>query len=119
MRKIKFRAWDDKLKIMNYDCTLLPPFRCNVEHKEIWTMMQFTGLKDRNNKDIYEGDIIKTPDNYDEFGIQAGELNEVIFQYGGFRLKPKYDNKAKGFWLEDDKTFEIKGNIYENKDLLK
>jgi uncharacterized phage protein (TIGR01671 family) len=81
------------------------------------TVGQFTGLIDKNGKKIFEGDIIKIPDDYDEFGINAGEVYEVYFAFGGFRLKPKRSN-AKGFWLEDDKTVEIIGNIHDNPELL-
>lgn len=81
------------------------------------TVGQFTGLTDKNGKKIFEGDIIKIPDDYDEFCINAGEVYEVYFAFGGFRLKPKY-SKAKGFWLEDDKTVEIIGNIHDNPELL-
>lgn len=81
------------------------------------TVGQFTGLLDKNGKKIFEGDIIKIPDDYDEFGINAGEIYEVYFAFGGFRLKPKH-SKAKGFWLEDDKTVEIIGNIHDNPELL-
>jgi uncharacterized phage protein (TIGR01671 family) len=81
------------------------------------TVGQYTGLTDKNGKKIFEGDIIKIPDDYDEFGISAGEIYEVYFAFGGFRLKPKY-SKAKGFWLEDDETVEIIGNIHDNPELL-
>ena len=81
------------------------------------TIGQFTGLTDKNGKKIFEGDIIKIPDDYEEFGINAGEIYEVYFAFGGFRLKPKY-SQAKGFWLEDDETVEIIGNIHDNPELL-
>lgn len=81
-------------------------------------LMQCTGLKDKNGKLIYEEDIVKVPDNWDEFGMMAGEKREVYFKEGGFRLKPKYQGKGIGYWLEDTKEFEIIGNIYENPELL-
>ena len=82
------------------------------------TVGQFTGLTDKNGKRIFESDIVKIPDDYEEFGINAGEIYEVYFAFGGFRLKPKY-SKANGFWLEDDATVEIIGNIHDNPELLK
>ena len=81
------------------------------------TVSAFSGLTDKNGKKIFEGDVIKIPDDYDEFGINAGEIYEVYFAFGGFRLKPKY-SKGKGFWLEDDKTVEVIGNIHDNPELL-
>lgn len=81
------------------------------------TVGQYTGLEDKNGKRIFEGDIIKIPDDYDEYGHNAGEIYEVYFLFGGFRLKPKY-SRARGFWLEDDKTVEAIGNIHDDPGLL-
>ena len=81
------------------------------------TVCQYTGLKDKNGKKIWENDIIKIPDDYDKFGHNAGEFYEIYFCYGGFRLKPKY-SKARGYWLEDDETVEVIGNIFDNPELM-
>lgn len=97
----------------------------NVFEVDPETVGQYTGLRDckrtaeyPEGQMIFEGDIIKIPDNYDEFGIYAGEVYEIYFHCGGFRLKPKY-SKARGFWLEDDRMVEIIGNIHDNPELLK
>lgn len=81
--------------------------------------LQCTGLKDKNAKLIYEGDIIKIPNDYDSYGMFAGEKREVYFYEGGFRLKPKWDKNSRGNWLEDTNAFEVVGNIYENSELLR
>ena len=55
--------------------------------------------------------------DYNEFGHNAGEIYEIYFCCGGFRLKPKY-SKARGYWFEDDRTVEVIGNIHDNPELL-
>lgn len=123
MREIKFRFWNKYQKIMSNNpggmnigagCSINALINESKEHYEI---MQFTGLLDKNGKEIYEGDIIKIPDDWDEYGFNAGENYQVYFAFGGFRLKPKYKKNAKGSYLEDDKI-EIIGNVYENPELL-
>lgn len=136
-REIKFRVWDKEKKKMGELLSItwqvqgevttissiivknpsvnIAGYNLYVNHA---VLMQYVGLKDKHNKKIYEGDIVKTPEDYDEFGMQAGEINKVVFQFGGFRLFPKYNKDAKGFWLQDDNTFEVIGNIYENPELL-
>lgn len=125
MREIKFRAWDNDLKYycndklhMAIDLDGNPYNFQNGEGGATYKLEQFTGLHDCEGKEIYEGDIIKIPDDWDEYGFNAGEAYQVYFAFGGFRLKPKYRINAKGNYLEDDKI-KIIGNIHENPELLK
>ena len=98
-------------------------------------LMQFTGLKDKNGKEIYEGDVILVPDEdvvpvTDEGQGPIEPCNHIVaveFRNGEFGFEiPKTDDGETGWftwrkWGEysDPKEIEIIGNIYENTNLLK
>lgn len=120
MRNFKFRAWDkhSKKMIIPHNGDFIK-WHSMSNYKDCLEVNQFSGIKDKKNKEIYEGDIIKVDDNYDVYGMVAGETYQVYFDFGGFRLKPKIHKNAKGYWLEEGDGIEVIGNIYENKELLK
>ena len=116
-RKIKFRAWDKQNKSME-EVELLGDAVLRIKHaewedREDFEVMQYTGLKDKNGKEIYEGDIL----NYDN-GI--GVMGTVIWYGDGFAMKVlgagMASNKTLYNSLED---IEVIGNIHENLELLK
>lgn len=81
-------------------------------------VLQFTGLKDRNGKEIYEGDILKYNFPYD------GRLKHVssvkfLETEASFGIKDRYENEIPLYRIAANNYFEVIGNIYENEELLK
>jgi len=117
MREIKFRAWGKNSKEFlspdgkTFGLTLKEIQ--NIEDINIWEFQQFTGLKDKNGKDIYEGDIVKY-----KFYMLSG-VDYVIFREGKFELKNDYINSVGFRSVSNVSEYcEVIGNIFENKDLL-
>jgi len=141
MREIKFRAWDKKNKKMvsqtyivscqgngAYTKVDIESNRANtviLQQEKNYVLMQFTGLKDKNGKEIYEGDIIEITNVVLKIPKEH-PLREINF----FKLPVIYDEKNAKFCLLDHgedlswwifrsgfEKCEIIGNIYENPKL--
>lgn len=113
-RPIKFRAWEKVQEDMKYgvEFDLSPILPC----PELWELMQFTGLLDKNGKEIYEGDIIKYYEKRHEGGQDV--VFEQVFEVQVFEDYLQFFDFMCNYPLADKDTIEIIGNIYENPELL-
>lgn len=138
MRENKFKIWDktrNKMLTSNCGAFLLTqegnavfhqngnnPLEALIEQID-YEVLMYTGLKDKNGTEIYEGNIIRTHEN---------RIQKVIWHNNGFKLEYKFKRSYRGesYWetrkdIElsetNNKRWGIKviGNIYENPELLK
>ncbi len=122
-REIRFRAWDNDFKVMHHfleKSHLLPvsqPLHTYLNN-ERFEVMQYTGIKDRNGKEIFEGDVVK--DSEQTYIVRFGEQIEVDIEFIGFYFEHIYDKTFNGaFSSFDSNVLEIIGNIYDNPELTK
>lgn len=122
MREFKFRAWVDsysnwhmtnKISIGS-DGVFFHAGQSNITNKD-WVLMQYTGLKDKNGTEIYEGDIIELGTKERFYVAWHDYKQEFTFRgYGG----GYYPNTYRGATRDDQYGWKVIGNIYENKELL-
>jgi len=108
-REIKFRAWDDIEMVYISDLfwfeeNHFSSVNDNLGHK----LMQYTGLKDKNGKEIYEGDIVKG---------DLGHVGTVEYNAPSFEVRWNDGDCCKIFDAVHG-VIEVIGNIYENPNLL-
>ena len=131
MKNIKFRAWSEDT------CEMVQVARLDIKEETIhyengikslnreqelgfwwkpYVLMQYTGLKDKNGVEIYEGDIVETVYNGEVFaGVVVYDLSEVDFKVTDG--KEKYGRNFQ--YLAGNDENEVLGNIYENPEFAK
>lgn len=115
MREIKFRTWDKEDGFVYSDKTNCCHFDAVCYDNE--NIMQYTGLVDKNNKEIYEGDIIKLDGVCGDDGIYQIYYEE---DFAGFAITKHIDkSSSESFGYGESHHCEVIGNIYENPELLK
>ena len=115
-RTIKFRAWDNDNRKMSDTFGLFSTdggYLSSTQNfsQGSWDIMQFTGLTDKNGKEIYSGDLLNCDD---------GKVREVMWYDLGAGWRVGTDDKDtyfNGLGVYADKL-EVIGNIYENLELL-
>lgn len=132
-RVLKFRAWDKEEKEYYYDVEHTYDFFCSgrgcyaesfgevLNQPDRFVIEQYTGLKDKNGKDIYEGDIFRNAINGGTWRVYWNEKDAAFWVDSGVAgcSLGKFDwdrgEKEYGFIR---KNCEVIGNVYENPELI-
>lgn len=119
--RYKFRAWDKKRKVMVYGVYPKPDgyiyAQLTPTAETMWLnaeIMQFTGLTDKNGKEIYEGDVIEHWDNK----YIVPNFIPLDRSYEATNIKDN-ENGSDDWMSMSNVDWEVIGNIYENPKLFK
>ena len=137
-REIKFRIWDKELEEMNYidlcdlaegddywydgETSVWEVMNDATSEQKRYVIQQYTSLKDKNGKEIYEGDIV-------DIHQTVNGYNQFVIEYSDYKFSSRYYNQNKkeirSFYNYDldeffeinelEKELEVIGNIYESE----
>lgn len=122
MREIKFRAWDIRRRDMYYIGDLYWFEEEGVHeiidgkgigHHASYIIMQYTGIKDKNGKDIYKGDILDY--GYVVTYVDGSDLANLGMDVGFYMQRDNFESWAM---LEVGSGYEVLGNVHQNPKLL-
>jgi uncharacterized phage protein (TIGR01671 family) len=124
MREIKFRAWDAKTHTMNPSPIIWrgiwyespESFEYDISSADVPKgkfLMQYTGFKDKDDREIYEGDIVVICALHP---IEPVFTTEVKWDTGSFTANKRRLYRTLAHWAKDG--IQVIGNIYENPELL-
>ena len=133
-RKIKFRIWDKVKKIYLLNHNFNSIVKCHLVNEddfERYIYQQFTGLKDKNGQEIYEGDILLSLiDNYsslvkygyyrqfEELNLPDGRIHTFNYSHVGFFVECKIDGEEfEGTLAITNSNSIVIGNIFQNPEL--
>jgi uncharacterized phage protein (TIGR01671 family) len=140
-KEMKYPGWEDNEYVRYEDDTTMQKagyFLLNQQGKlfcndgivlddwnDSYKIMFFTGRKDKNGKEIYNGDIVKWETHYYDWNKPDGEENipitrisHIVWRNVGFWVEEEHFGwEGESMWKWDE--LEVIGNIYENEKLLK
>ncbi len=118
-KELKFRTWSDEVHAMTIPYTGIEQVTKDIVSG--YDIMQYTCLKDKTGKEIYEGDIIRARQPKGFSGHVKTTVAVVEFKEGCFGYYEYYIDAEDCYFDScwDVKDIEVIGNIYENPELLK